>query len=107
MTIDRGVAIPTDLRLLAEAVLNGDESAAMPLCDCLMENWKGKERITPEYVNVLEDVLHSIHVTLMTADHKAKDMMSVKIGQYDYNVFISNYWKLVSMGAALNRQGLR
>lgn len=53
--IDVPDSLPTDLRLLATAVLKGDEFAVIPLVDCTLENFKGGARIDPPYVERLEE----------------------------------------------------
>lgn len=92
VTLDVDLMITPDLRLLAIRLLEGDPSAADPLVDCYLENRKGGERITPHYVELLEDTLNRFRLAA--------------IQQEPTPLFApahSNWWKAVQVAKYLGR----
>lgn len=106
-TVEIDDALPLDLRLLALSVLKGDQSAVMPLLDCMMENAKGATRVTPAYVEMLEDYL--LEVRRFFASALADTPRHYSLTMCDVDVIYrlkDDYFKLERVAHSLNRTGL-
>jgi hypothetical protein len=89
-------------------VLRGQTDAVYPLVDCFIENMKGtRNRITPQYVEALEDALRDLHRTLRrhtyTDKHNVKycGLVSTQLAEFD-----AAYFRLNSTARSLGRFGL-
>jgi len=108
VTIEVDDQLPSDLRLLAMAVLKGDESAAMPMIDCAIENMKGKERITPAYCEMLEDHMLEVRkqLTEWQQDSEGGRYELVTIYVSDLERLRQSHFKCEQVARSLKRFGL-
>jgi hypothetical protein len=103
-----------DMIALAKAVLSEDDvTGAMALSDCLQENIRGGERVNPEYVNGLEDLLRLTGLIFRHAGQVQKTMAELGkdegwmlVDPAGYKTWHSNYFKLERWAKSLNRGGL-
>jgi hypothetical protein len=97
-----------DLKKLAFAVLSGDASAINPMVDCYIENMKEGPRITPDYVETLEDCLHNIGNMLLKARDRGDDPYNNDARLYDYEVGLiyKDLFNLERYARTLGRMGL-
>ncbi len=105
--------LSSDLFLLAKAVLSGDQTAALLLADCVAESWNsgGRQRITPEYVDRLEDLLMSVKATLHSTALTYEGDISTTYGdcyieKSEATIFHHNLFQMEQQARSLNRQGL-
>lgn len=97
--------LPPDLIHLCLLFLKGDTSAADLMVDCYIENKKQMERITPVYIERLEELLQWIKNVLRKSEMPQSDGMCL-VGTAQSREFHRNYQKLVMDGVALGRSTL-
>jgi adenosyl cobinamide kinase/adenosyl cobinamide phosphate guanylyltransferase len=97
-------SLDPNLKSLAIQLLSGDESAYRPMLDAAMENVTGKgERITPQYVEALEDELREIRKVLLFSKEVGD---ALALYDEDTQEFFERYSTLERHARQLNRQGL-
>jgi hypothetical protein len=120
-TIASGTTTSLDMRLLAQAVLDGDSTAALALADLVTEQWNSGERLSLIYVERIEEFLQLVRSTLFRnrIDHvtclykqdsegAAVQTLSncVVLRDWEVDALSTGYFKLEQLARSLNRQNL-